>query len=86
MVWRVVLMFLNGHSQHAPLRYTSQWLSARCTHKWIVTPHPLRSFTLRTLLITSLPKLSKTSTFHIGSPSAFRIGEEVGNNPFALES
>lgn len=37
-------------------------------------PQLLRSFTRSTLLITSLPRLSKTNTFHMGSPSEFKIG------------
>jgi len=39
----------------------------------MVTPQARRSFTLKTLLITSRPKLSKTKTFQIGSPSEFKI-------------
>ena len=53
------------------------------TYRWIVTPHPRRSLTLSTLLITSRPRLSNTSTFHIGSPSALRIGVACGIRPFA---
>lgn len=44
------------------------------TYRCIVMPHPLRSLTRSTLLITSLPRLSNTSTFHMGSPSAFKMG------------
>ena len=44
------------------------------TYRWMVTPHVLKSFTRSTLLMTSRPKLSKTRTFQIGSPSSFRIG------------
>lgn len=54
----------------------------RNAHKCIVIPQLRRSLTCNTLLITSLPKLSKTSTFQIGSPSSFRIGAEWGTKPF----
>lgn len=56
------------------------------TYRCIVTPQLRRSFTRRTLLMTSLPKLSNTSTFHIGWPLASRIGVDFGNRPFALGS
>jgi hypothetical protein len=39
--------------------------------------------TRRTLLITSRPRSSKTSTFHIGSPSEFKIGVAFETRPFA---
>ena len=48
-------------------------------------PHPRRSLTRSTLLITSLPKLSKTRTFHMGSPSELRMGVDLGIRPFAAE-
>jgi len=35
----------------------------------MVTPIALKSLTLKTLLITSLPRSSNTRTFHTGSPS-----------------
>lgn len=38
------------------------------THRCIVTPCALRSLTLSTLLIMSLPRLSNIKTFQIGSP------------------
>lgn len=44
------------------------------THRCMVTPHARRSFTRRTLLMTSLPRLSNIRTFHIGSPSSFSMG------------
>lgn len=47
-------------------------LSYRC----MVIPHARRSLTLSTLLMTSLPRSSNTNTFHIGSPSEFRMGVE----------
>jgi len=52
----------------------------RLTYICIVTPHARKSLTRSTLLMTSRPRSSKTKTFHIGSPSALRIGteEEVG--------
>ena len=37
-------------------------------HKWIVTPLARKSFTLKTLLMMSLPRLSNTRTFQMGSP------------------
>lgn len=55
------------------------------THKCIVTPHPRKSDTRKTLLIMSLPKLSNTRTFHIGSPSEFSIGVDFGIKPFEAE-
>lgn len=48
-------------------------------------PQLRRSLTRRTLLITSLPKLSKTRTFQIGSPSEFSIGVDLGINPLEVE-
>lgn len=73
----VVLIFLC--KAHQPLfrkwyKRLVDGLQVYNTYKWMVTPHVRRSFTRRTLLITSLPKLSKTRTFHIGSPSELRIG------------
>ncbi len=53
------------------------------TYKCIVTPHVRKSLTRSTLLITSLPRLSNTRTFHIGSPSEFRIGVALGMRPSA---
>ena len=41
----------------------------------IVTPIARRSLTLRTLLITSRPRSSKTRTFQMGSPSGESIAE-----------
>lgn len=52
------------------------------TYRCIVMPQLRKSFTRRTLLMTSRPRLSKTSTFHIGSPSAFNIGVDLGVMPF----
>ena len=51
-------------------------------YRCMVTPHARRSLTLSTLLMTSRPRSSNTSTFHIGSPSAFRIGVDCGMSPF----
>lgn len=51
------------------------------TYKCMVTPQERRSETRRTLLIISLPRLSKTRTFQIGSPSAFRIGVALVTRP-----
>lgn len=51
-----------------------------------MTPHDLRSFTRSTLLMTSLPMLSNTRTFHIGSPSSFRMGAECEMRPFAEDA
>lgn len=48
-------------------------------------PQALRSLTLNTLLITSLPRLSNTRTFHIGSPSELSIGVEDGMRPFVAD-
>ena len=45
-------------------------------------PRLRRSLTRSTVLITSLPKLSNTSTFHIGSPSAFSMGVDCDISPF----
>lgn len=56
------------------------------TNRCMVTPHPRRSLTLSTLLITSRPRLSKTRTFHIGSPSEVRIGFVCGISPLAADS
>lgn len=53
------------------------------TYRCIVTPHERKSETRRTLLIISLPRLSKTSTFQIGSPSALRIGVALVTRPLA---
>ena len=47
----------------------------------MVTPQPRRSLTLKTLDITSRPRLSNTRTFHIGSPSEFNIGVLFGRRP-----
>lgn len=54
----------------------------------IVTPHVLRSLTLSTLLMISLPKSSNTKIFHIGFPSSSRIGtdDEVISWELALGS
>ena len=54
------------------------------THRCMVTPKLLRSLTLRTLLIMSRPRSSKTKTFHIGSPSVFRMGAVLGVSPFVV--
>ena len=58
------------------------------THMCIVTPQVRKSFTRRTLLITSRPRSSKTKTFHIGSPSELSMGAEGATIPLlvALES
>jgi hypothetical protein len=53
--------------------------------KWIVTPHDRKSFTRSTLLMMSLPKLSNTSIFQIGSPSAFNTGVDLDTRPFVDE-
>lgn len=55
------------------------------TYRCMVMPIPRRSLTRSTLLITSLPKLSNTNTFHIGSPSVLRIGVVLGMSPFDAE-
>lgn len=47
-------------------------------------PQFLKSFTRKTLLITSLPRLSKTNTFHIGSPSEFKIGVDLAVKPLEV--
>lgn len=52
----------------------------------MVTPRDRRSLTRRTLLITSRPRSSKTRTFQIGSPSAFRMGDEGPRAPVARGS
>ena len=54
----------------------------------MVTPQARRSFTLKTLLITSRPKLSKTKTFQIGSPSELKIDAvcEIRPDVLATES
>lgn len=57
----------------------------RIAHRCMVTPHPLRSLTRSTLLMTSLPRLSNTRTFHIGSPSEFRIGVALGMRPLTAD-
>ena len=54
--------------------------------KCIVTPQARRSFTRSTLLITSRPRSSKTSTFHMGSPSELRMGAECGIRPLAADA
>lgn len=51
------------------------------TYRCMVTPQERRSETRRTLLIISLPRLSKTRTFQIGSPSALRIGVALVTRP-----
>lgn len=58
---------------------------AGVTYRCIVMPHPRKSFTRSTLLMTSRPRLSKTNTFHIGSPSELRIGVDCGIKPFAAD-
>lgn len=49
-----------------------------------MTPQLRRSLTRSTLLITSLPSVSKTSTFHMGSPSAFKMGVDLGTSPLEV--
>jgi hypothetical protein len=51
-----------------------------------ITPQARRSFTLRTLDMTSLPMLSNTNTFHIGSPVSESIGAFAGTSPLAFGS
>ena len=86
IAWRCWLMFLTqGCQRHAAC------LSVRdpmlllgltyATYRCIVIPHPRKSFTRNTLLITSLPRLSNTKTFHIGSPSSFKMGVDCGRSP-----
>jgi hypothetical protein len=70
-------------SQHPTA--TDASLSVADTYRCIVMPHPRRSLTRRTLLITSLPRLSNTSTFHMGSPSELSMGVDCGIKPFADE-
>lgn len=87
MEWRVLLMLLQPNISQSPEDdlegYWCQYLAA---YRCIVTPQPLRSFTRSTLLMTSLPRLSNTSTFHIGLPSASNNGVDLGSRPFALGS
>jgi hypothetical protein len=47
------------------------------TYICIVTPHARRSLTRNTLLITSRPRSSNTSIFHMGFPSSSRMGADV---------
>ena len=47
----------------------------------IVTPNERRSFTLRTLLMTSRPRSSKTRTFQMGSPVDVVMGAEGARRP-----
>ena len=49
-------------------------------------PHDLRSLTRRTLLMTSRPRLSKTKTFHTGSPSTPKMGVDCCRSPLACDS
>jgi len=81
---RCWLMFLTRAGQR--LLLASQHISRRVasvyTYRCTVMPNPRKSLTRSTLLITSLPRLSNTSTFHIGSPSAFRMGVDCGMSPF----
>ena len=53
----------------------------RDTYRCIVIPHPRRSLTRRTLLITSRPRLSNTRIFHMGSPSSLSMGVDFGTSP-----
>lgn len=50
-------------------------------HICIVTPMDRRSLTLMTLLMTSLPRSSNTSTFHIGSPSSLTMDVAGNTSP-----
>lgn len=52
----------------------------------IVTPIERRSLTRITLLMTSLPKSSKTRTFQMGFPSASRMGATGAKSPLACAS
>lgn len=76
------LMFLTPYCQQTLLKVQcpGPWSQLQ-TYKCMVTPQLRRSLTRSTLLITSLPSASNTSTFHIGSPSAFRIGVDFGTSP-----
>lgn len=56
------------------------------TNMCIVTPIERRSLTRMTLLITSLPRSSKTRTFQIGFPSASRMGATGAKSPLACAS
>lgn len=56
------------------------------TYLCIVTPMVRRSDTRRTLLTTSRPKSSKTRTFHIGLPSASRMGATGASSACAWAS
>ena len=56
------------------------------TYICIVTPHVLKSLTRSTLLITSLPRSSKTKTFHIGFPSSSKIGADDDTTPLLCEA
>ena len=67
------------------LRLSFHHATAR-TYICIVTPHVLRSLTRSTLLITSLPRSSKTKTFHIGFPSSSNIGADVDTTPLLDEA
>lgn len=51
-----------------------------------ITPQARRSFTRRTLDMTSRPMSSNTRTFHIGSPVSERIGAFAGSSPLAFGS
>lgn len=52
----------------------------------MVMPIDLRSLTRRTLLMTSRPRSSNTSTFQIGLPSASSMGATGARSPLALAS
>lgn len=52
----------------------------------IVTPIERKSLTRMTLLMTSLPRSSKTRTFQMGFPSASRIGATGASKPLAWAS
>lgn len=54
------------------------------TYMCIVTPHMRKSLTRNTLLITSRPRSSNTSIFHMGFPSSSRMGVDVGFKPSTL--
>lgn len=58
------------------------------TDRCMVTPLLRKSLTRKTLLMISLPRLSKTRTFHIGSPFSLRrevVGDPGAVSPFAVE-
>jgi len=82
MIWRFVAV--------GSTRYMTGTSGIGCLTVFIwrcmVIPQPRRSFTRKTLEMTSLPISSNTKTFHIGSPFSLRMGEFCGRRPLALGS